>query len=185
MSAGGTLFFVGNYQEMHKKPLLGVFYQDYSNASLRYTAARKVHNWTCLAAPAKEFYHSNDDTAAAQSNGCWFIARWRRGHLISMYSGMVLITHHTFPNVSCEAAQMFVSQHSQMFFHWWIISERQSMRTATLHCAHVDELINDECVALVTGGVLFDGLFIPSHHRESFSFPRLTTWSLWWCDANY
>lgn len=70
MSAGGTLFLVGNYQEMHKKPLLDVFYQDNSNASPRYTAVRKVHNRMCSAALAKEFYHSNDDTAAAESNGC-------------------------------------------------------------------------------------------------------------------
>lgn len=82
---------------MHKKPLLDVFYQDYSNASQRYAAARKVHNWMRSNALAKEFYHSNDDTAAAESNGCWFIARRRRGHLISMYSGIVLITQSTYP----------------------------------------------------------------------------------------
>lgn len=35
------------------------------------------------------------------------------------------------------------------------------MWTATSRCARVDELINDERAALVTGGVLFDGLFIP------------------------
>lgn len=70
MSAGGTLFLVGNYQEMHKKPLLDVFYRDNSNASTRYTAVWKVHNRMCSAAPAKELYHSNDDAAAAESNGC-------------------------------------------------------------------------------------------------------------------
>lgn len=68
MSAGGTLFFAGNYQEMHKKPLLDVFYQDYSNASLRYVATQKVHNRACSG--PKTFYHINDDTAAAASNGC-------------------------------------------------------------------------------------------------------------------
>lgn len=70
MSAGGTLFFVGNYQEMHKKALVDVFYQDYSTASLRFAATRKVYNQVCSAARAKTFYHSNDDTAAAASNGC-------------------------------------------------------------------------------------------------------------------
>lgn len=70
MNTGGTLFFVGNYHEMYKKALLDVFYQDYSTASLRFAATRKVHNQVCSAARAKTFYHSNDDTAAAASNGC-------------------------------------------------------------------------------------------------------------------
>lgn len=49
------------------------------------------------AAYANVFYHSNDDTAAGESNVCWFISPEHQGPLISMYSGIILTEHCLSP----------------------------------------------------------------------------------------